>query len=181
MISLLRTYLRPYRGSLALVVILLLIGAVGTLYLPDLNADIINNGIVAGNNDYIISTGALMLGVTLLLGIASILAVFFGARASMGFGRDVRIRVETVQHAQARKRQVAKHVLGDEWRSQQQHHVRRHDCERDCLARKSARCEQHGDVARAHHESQGLKARGAKSESEPVQRSIQPARPAAVA
>jgi ATP-binding cassette, subfamily B, multidrug efflux pump len=93
MISLLRTYLRPYRGSLALVVILLLIGAVGTLYLPDLNADIINNGIVAGNNDYIISTGALMLGVTLLLGIASILAVYWGAKASMGFGRDVRTAI----------------------------------------------------------------------------------------
>jgi len=93
MISLLRTYLRPYRGSLTLVVILLLIGAVGTLYLPDLNADIINNGIVAGNNDYIISTGALMLVVTLLLGIASILAVYWGAKASMGFGRDVRTAI----------------------------------------------------------------------------------------
>ena len=93
MIGLLRTYLRPYRGSLALVVVLLLIQAVGTLYLPDLNADIINNGIVAGNNDYIISTGALMLGVTLLLGIASILAVYWGAKASMGFGRDVRTAI----------------------------------------------------------------------------------------
>ena len=90
MISLLRTYLRPYPGSLTLVVILLLIQAIGNLYLPDLNADIINNGIVAGNNDYIISTGALMLVVTLLLGIASILAVYWGAKASMGFGRDVR-------------------------------------------------------------------------------------------
>ena len=93
MIALLRTYLRPYRGSLALVVILLLIQAVGTLYLPDLNADIINNGIVAANNNYIISTGAWMLVVTLLLGIASILAVYFGARASMGFGRDVRTAI----------------------------------------------------------------------------------------
>ncbi len=93
MINLLRTYLRPYRGSLILVVILLLIQAVGTLYLPDLNADIINNGIVAGNSDYIVTTGALMLGVTLLLGIASILAVYWGAKASMGFGRDVRTAI----------------------------------------------------------------------------------------
>ncbi len=93
MISLLRTYLRPYRGSLVVVVILLLIQAVGTLFLPDLNADIINNGIVKGDNDYIVRTGAVMLGVTLLLGIASIIAVYFGARASMGFGRDVRTAI----------------------------------------------------------------------------------------
>ncbi len=93
MIRLLRTYLQPYKGALVLVVILLLIQAVGTLFLPDLNADIINNGIVKGDNDYILRTGALMLLVTLLLGIASIIAVYFGARASMGFGRDVRTAI----------------------------------------------------------------------------------------
>jgi ATP-binding cassette subfamily B multidrug efflux pump len=93
MIRLLRTYLQPYKGALVLVVILLLIQAVGTLFLPDLNADIINNGIVKGDNAYILRTGALMLLVTLLLGIASIIAVYFGARASMGFGRDVRTAI----------------------------------------------------------------------------------------
>ena len=93
MIRLFRTYLRPYRGSLLLVAILSLIQAVGTLFLPDLNAEIINNGIAKGDNDYIVRTGALMLGVTLLLGVASILAVYWGAKASMGFGRDVRTAI----------------------------------------------------------------------------------------
>ncbi|MGH2464338.1 MAG: ABC transporter permease, partial [Candidatus Limnocylindrales bacterium] len=93
MIRLLRTYLRPYRGSLVLVVILLTIQALGTLFLPDLNADIINNGIVKGDSGYIIGTGALMLVVTLVLGTASIIAVYFGAKASMGFGRDVRTSI----------------------------------------------------------------------------------------
>ena len=93
MIRLLRTYLRPYRGALILVVFLLLVQAVATLFLPDLNADIINNGVVKGDNDYIARTGALMLGVTLLLGIASILAVYWAARASMGFGRDLRTAI----------------------------------------------------------------------------------------
>jgi ATP-binding cassette subfamily B protein len=92
-IRLLRTYLRPYRGPLILVVILLLIQAVANLFLPDLNADIINNGIVKGDNDYIIRTGAVMLGVTVLLGGTSILAVYWAARTSMGFGRDVRTAI----------------------------------------------------------------------------------------
>ena len=68
---------------------LLLIQAIANLYLPDLNADIINNGIATGDNDYIIRTGAFMLGVTLVLGIASVLAVYWGSKAAMGFGRDV--------------------------------------------------------------------------------------------
>jgi ATP-binding cassette subfamily B protein len=93
MIRLLRTYLQPYRGSLVLVVVLLLIQAVATLFLPDLNAEIINNGIVKGDNDFIARTGALMLVVTLVLGVASILAVYWGAKASMGFGRDVRTAI----------------------------------------------------------------------------------------
>ena len=59
MISLLRTYLRPYRRALALVVALLVVQALATLYLPALNGDIINNGVAKGDIDYIISTGAL--------------------------------------------------------------------------------------------------------------------------
>jgi len=90
MIGLLRTYLRPYVGPLALVMVLLLVSAIGNLYLPALNADIINNGIEKGDNGYIVQTGALMLAVTGLLGAASILAVYWGARVAMGFGRDVR-------------------------------------------------------------------------------------------
>ncbi len=90
MIRLFRVYLRPYAPQLALVIVLLLIQAIGNLYLPDLNADIINNGVAKGDNDHILRTGALMLGVTLVLGAASIGAVYFGARSAMGFGRDVR-------------------------------------------------------------------------------------------
>ncbi|MHB8431978.1 MAG: ABC transporter ATP-binding protein, partial [Acidimicrobiales bacterium] len=90
MIGLLRTYLRPYVAPLALVMVLLLVGAIGNLYLPALNADIINNGIEKGDNGYIVRTGALMLAVTGLLGAASIFAVYWGARVAMGFGRDVR-------------------------------------------------------------------------------------------
>jgi ATP-binding cassette, subfamily B, multidrug efflux pump len=90
MIRLLRTYLRPYAGQLLLVVGLLLIQSIGNLYLPTLNGDIINEGVAKGDNDYILRTGAFMLVVTLLLGAASIAAVYYGARTAMGFGRDVR-------------------------------------------------------------------------------------------
>jgi ATP-binding cassette subfamily B protein len=90
MIGLLRTYLRPYAGQIALVLVLLLVQSIGNLYLPTLNGDIINNGVAKGDNDYIIRIGAFMLGVTLALGVASILAVYWGAQTAMGFGRDVR-------------------------------------------------------------------------------------------
>ncbi len=90
MIALLRRYLRRYRGSLVLVVVLLLVQAIGTLYLPSLNADIINNGVVVGDTAYIVRVGALMLIVTVLLGVSTVVSVYFSARAAMGFGRDVR-------------------------------------------------------------------------------------------
>ncbi|MFL5686667.1 MAG: ABC transporter ATP-binding protein [Chloroflexota bacterium] len=90
MIGLLRTYLAPYRAPIALALLLLLVGAIGNLYLPDLNADIIDNGVVKGDTDYILRVGALMLIVTAILGVASVAAVFIGARVAMGFGRDVR-------------------------------------------------------------------------------------------
>ncbi len=90
MIGLFRAYLRPYAVPLAAVLFLLLIQAIGNLYLPDLNADIINNGVARGDNDYIVRTGALMLGVTGLLGIAAVVGVYWGARVAMGFGRDLR-------------------------------------------------------------------------------------------
>ena len=90
MIGLFRTYLRPYVAPLALVLFLLLVQALGNLYLPDLNADIINNGVARGDNDYILRTGGLMLVVTGLLGIAAVIGVYWGARVAMGFGRDLR-------------------------------------------------------------------------------------------
>jgi ATP-binding cassette subfamily B multidrug efflux pump len=90
MIRLLATYLRPYWRALILVVALLVVQAFANLYLPALNADIINNGVAKGDTDYILQTGAVMLGVTVLLGIASIIAVYWGAKTAMAFGRDVR-------------------------------------------------------------------------------------------
>ena len=90
MIALLRSGLRPYRNQLLLVMALLLIQAIASLYLPSLNADIINNGIAKGDNGYILRTGGFMLVVTFLLGVCAIVAVFYGARVAMSFGRDVR-------------------------------------------------------------------------------------------
>ncbi len=90
MIGLLRTYLRPYARQLALVLVLLFVQAIANLYLPTLNADIINFGIAKGDNGYIVSTGAFMLLVTLLNGLAAVVGVYWGARVAMGFGRDVR-------------------------------------------------------------------------------------------
>jgi ATP-binding cassette subfamily B protein len=90
LIRLLRTHLRPYRQELTIVLVLQLIGTIASLYLPSLNADIIDFGVVKGDTGYILSTGAWMLTVTLLQVICSGGAVFFSARAAMGFGRDVR-------------------------------------------------------------------------------------------
>jgi ATP-binding cassette subfamily B multidrug efflux pump len=87
---LITTYLRPYRRQLVLVVSLLLVQAISNLYLPNLNADIINNGVVKGNTHYIVVTGGFMLAVTLLMGIAAVVAVYWSARTAMAFGRDVR-------------------------------------------------------------------------------------------
>jgi ATP-binding cassette, subfamily B, multidrug efflux pump len=94
-IALLRTYLRPYWRQLVVVMILLLIGAIGNLTLPDLNADIIDQGVAKGDTDYILRTGAVMLGVTAILAVASVLAVYFGAQVAMRFGRDVRSAIFT--------------------------------------------------------------------------------------
>ncbi|MGH8889079.1 MAG: ABC transporter ATP-binding protein [Acidothermaceae bacterium] len=90
LISLLRQHLRPYRRWLAAVVLFQLIGTMASLYLPSLNADIIDNGIAKGDTGYILGTGGWMLGVSLVQIICSITAVYFGARTAMSFGRDLR-------------------------------------------------------------------------------------------
>jgi ATP-binding cassette subfamily B protein len=87
---LLRTYLRPYRNELTAVLVLQLIGTIASLYLPSLNADIIDFGIARGDTGYIVSTGGWMLTVTILQILCSVGAVYFGARVAMAFGRDVR-------------------------------------------------------------------------------------------
>ena len=90
MTRLLTAYLRPYWRSLLVVVVLLTVQAIANLYLPNLYADIIDNGVAKGDTNYIMHTGAVMLGVTLLLGVASIIAIYFASRTAMAFGRDVR-------------------------------------------------------------------------------------------
>lgn len=104
LIRLLRQHLGPYRGQVAIVTALLLLQSVGNLYLPNLNADIINNGVAKGDTDYIWRTGAVMLGITLLLGLFAIVAVYFASEASMSVGRDVRAAVfDRVQSFSARE------------------------------------------------------------------------------
>ena len=102
MIALLRTYLRPYRRALALVVALLVVQALASLYLPELNGAIINNGVATGDTDYILSTGALMLGISLLVVAASIVAVYWGSKTGMAFGRDLRRRSSARSRASPR-------------------------------------------------------------------------------
>ena len=104
LLRLLRTYIAPYRAQAAIVAVLLLLQSIANLYLPNLNADIINNGVATGDIDYIWRTGAVMLGVALLLGALSIVAVYFASRTSMGVGRDLRAAVfERVQSFSARE------------------------------------------------------------------------------
>ncbi|MFE4366951.1 ABC transporter transmembrane domain-containing protein [Streptomyces sp. NPDC056835] len=93
LIRLLGDRLRPYTGLLALVVVLQLIQTLSTLYLPTLNADIINNGVLTGDTGHVLSTGGVMLAVTLLQILAAGAAVYFGARVAMGVGRDLRSAV----------------------------------------------------------------------------------------
>jgi ATP-binding cassette subfamily B multidrug efflux pump len=90
LIQLLRSKLRPYRGLLALVFLLQTIQALALLYLPTLNADIIDKGVLSGDNGYIRSTGLLMLGVTFVQVVFAVAAVYNGSRVAMGVGRDVR-------------------------------------------------------------------------------------------
>jgi ATP-binding cassette subfamily B protein len=90
MIRLLYRFGWPYRRLLAIVVTLVTVQAITNLYLPNLNADIINNGVLKGDTNYIVRIGALMLFVTLLLGLCSIVSVYFGSLTSMSMGRDIR-------------------------------------------------------------------------------------------
>jgi ATP-binding cassette, subfamily B, multidrug efflux pump len=93
LVRLLRVYLLPYRRPLAAVVVLQLFGTLAALYLPSLNADIIDNGVAKANTGYILRVGSVMLAVTLVQVACSVVAVYFGSRTAMGFGRDTRAAV----------------------------------------------------------------------------------------
>ncbi|ASW56707.1 ABC transporter ATP-binding protein [Plantactinospora sp. KBS50] len=90
LIRILREHLRPYTAALTGVVLLQLVGTMASLYLPRLNADIIDRGVARGDTGYILTTGGWMLLVSSLQIACSITAVYLGARTAMGFGRDVR-------------------------------------------------------------------------------------------
>ena len=90
LVRLLRSFLRPYVKVLAAVAVLQLLQTLATLLLPSLNADIIDNGVATGDTGYIWRIGLLMLAVTLVQIAFAVGAVYYGSRASMGFGRDVR-------------------------------------------------------------------------------------------
>ncbi|MGH8872232.1 MAG: ABC transporter ATP-binding protein [Acidimicrobiia bacterium] len=85
-----REFLRPYKRWLMVIVVLQLVGTIASLYLPSLNADIIDKGVVTGDTDYIVRVGAVMLGISLLQVACTITAVYFGAKTAMSFGRDLR-------------------------------------------------------------------------------------------
>ncbi len=90
MISLIWRFLRPYRSALIIVVVLLTAQVIANLYLPFLNADIINKGVITGDVGYIVRLGAIMLAISFGLAVISVIAVYFSARTAMAFGRDVR-------------------------------------------------------------------------------------------
>ncbi|MEU8529816.1 ABC transporter ATP-binding protein [Streptomyces sp. NPDC048629] len=93
LIRLLRTHLGPYRKPIALLVALQFLQTCATLYLPTLNADIIDNGVVNGDTGYILRFGALMIAVSVLQVVCNVGAVYYGARTASALGRDVRAAV----------------------------------------------------------------------------------------
>jgi len=100
--AVLRRYTRPYRGLLATVAGLQAISTLASLYLPTVNAAIIDDGVAQGNLRRIIELGGVMLAVTGLQVVCAIGAVYFGSRAAMGVGRLGRIsRIEFARHRSA--------------------------------------------------------------------------------
>ena len=90
LVRLLRSQLRPYGRPVAFVVALQLVQTLATLYLPTLNADIIDNGVITGDTGYIVRTGGAMIAISLVQIVCAIGAVYFGARTAMAVGRDIR-------------------------------------------------------------------------------------------
>jgi ATP-binding cassette, subfamily B, multidrug efflux pump len=104
LIRLLRSHLGPYKRPIGILVLLQLVQTIAALFLPTLNADIIDNGVVKGDTGYIIGMGGTMLGVTVVQVVCAIGAVYFGARTAMGVGRDIRASVfSRVQSFSARE------------------------------------------------------------------------------
>ncbi|MFF1830225.1 ABC transporter ATP-binding protein [Paenarthrobacter sp. NPDC058040] len=90
LVTLIRRYSKPYLPQIVAVLIFQLASTIATLYLPSLNAKIIDEGVSRGDTDFIWRTGALMLAVALAQVLTAIAAVYFGARTAMAIGRDLR-------------------------------------------------------------------------------------------
>lgn len=104
LVTLARKYLGPYRWAVVAVLVLQLVQTLAALYLPSLNADIIDDGVVVGDIGHIWSTGGWMLVVSLGQVAASVVAVYFGAQVATAFGRDLRRDLfHTVQTFSARE------------------------------------------------------------------------------
>ncbi|MER5864539.1 ABC transporter ATP-binding protein [Kitasatospora sp. NPDC002040] len=104
LIKLLRAHLGPYSRPISLLVLLQLVSTIAALYLPTLNADIIDNGVVKGDTGRILALGGVMIGVTLVQALCSVAAVYYGARTAMAIGRDIRAAVfDRVQSFSARE------------------------------------------------------------------------------
>ncbi|CAL9411910.1 ABC transporter ATP-binding protein [Streptomyces sp. NPDC052644] len=102
--QLLRIHLAPYKRAIALLVALQLVQTSATLYLPTLNADIIDKGVVTGDTGYILRYGGVMIAVSLLQIAGNIGAVYYGAKTASALGRDVRAAVfDRVQSFSARE------------------------------------------------------------------------------
>ena len=89
----LRTYLKPYVGWLVAIVALQLVASAASLFLPTLNARIIDEGVAVGDIGAIWRLGAVMLGVTVVQIAGQAGAIYFGARTAMAFGRDLRAAI----------------------------------------------------------------------------------------
>ena len=90
LVRLLRRHLRPYTGLLLCVLVLQFAQVMASLYLPTLNADIIDKGVATGDTGYIWRMGAFMLVVSVGQGVCSVAATYLAARSTMSMGRDLR-------------------------------------------------------------------------------------------
>ncbi|XVX20895.1 ABC transporter ATP-binding protein [Actinomycetota bacterium] len=93
LLRILRSYLRPYAGLLALLLVLQLAGTIAALYLPSLNARIIDDGVAKGDTGAIMELGGIMLAVSLIQIVASVAATYLAARSTAGMARDLRAAV----------------------------------------------------------------------------------------
>lgn len=91
--AILRRHLARHRGPLVLVLIFQTVQVLANLYLPTLNADVIDRGIAQGDTGYVVRTGGSMLAITVVQILANLVAIYYGARTAMRFGRDLRAEI----------------------------------------------------------------------------------------